>query len=515
MKDGNLTILSARPASGDRDDRAPAVPRPGFNWKTRLLVPAVVLGGFFLLLGMTGFEELVPRRAVEVSPVILKSLDGKSSTAVTVQAAGWVEAYPYKSFVTALTNGIVREVLVLEGETVEQGQVVARLVDEDAKLAVDRARARVRELEAALAEAEAERKAAKTDWENPIDRRQAVQVAKALLAESRANHKQISSEIEMEEADLEHIKSQFERGETLHGSGAMSEQEFVRLRSEYTAQKARIAALRNRLAATKELIIRREAELRAAKEHMELRTAERLRVERAEAATAKAEAALRSAKTALAEAELRLKRMEIKSPLSGVVMSRLTEPGSKVVVMSDNPLSAKVLSLYDPKRLQVRVDVPLADAAEVSVGQEAEVVVEVLPDKTFSGTVTRVLHEADIQKNTLEVKVSVDDPDPKLRPEMLARVKFLAKREPADEEHSRRVFVPKGAIHGTGSNAVAWVVRDFNGEQATVSRRSISPGRTESEGWTDVLEGLHPGDLVVTGSVSGLADGDPVNVLLQ
>ena len=64
------------------------------------------------------------------------------------------------------------------------------------------------------------------------------------------------------------------------------------------------------------------------------------------------------------------------------------------------------MRLYDPKRLQVRVDVPLADAAKVRVGQQAKVVVGVLPDRTFDGEVTRVVHEADIQRNTLQVKVA-------------------------------------------------------------------------------------------------------------
>ncbi len=74
----------------------------------------------------------------------------------------------------------------------------------------------------------------------------------------------------------------------------------------------------------------------------------------------------------------------------------------------------------------MRVDVPLVDAGKISVGQEAEIVVEVLPDKPFSGTVTRVMHEANIQKKHSGGQLFWGPPDPVLRPEMLARVKFLA-----------------------------------------------------------------------------------------
>ena len=54
--------------------------------------------------------------------------------------------------------------------------------------------------------------------------------------------------------------------------------------------------------------------------------------------------------------------MTITAPISGYVQRRLKAPGDKVMPGGDNPGSAHVLSLYDPKKLQVRVDVPLADA---------------------------------------------------------------------------------------------------------------------------------------------------------
>ena len=68
-----------------------------------------------------------------------------------------------------------------------------------------------------------------------------------------------------------------------------------------------------------------------------------------------------------------------------------------------------VLRIYNPQKLQVRVDVPLANAAQVSVGQEATITAEVLRDTVFHGKVLRILHEADIQKNTLQVKVSIGE----------------------------------------------------------------------------------------------------------
>ena len=266
-------------------------------------------------------------------------------------------------------------------------------------------------------------------------------------------------------------------------------------------------------AATKKLITKYEADLNAAQEHMNLRTEERRKLDSARAAVLQAEAVLNQGKTSLAEAKLRLERMSIRSPMDGIVMNRLIEPGSKVVVISDNPNSAKVISFYDPKRLQVRVDVPLADAGKISVGQQAHITVEILPDRPFSGTVTRVLHEANIQKNTLEVKVALSDPDPTLRPEMLARVKFLATLPPDADKEGERVFAPENAIRGTGANTVAWVVRGFDGNFGNAVPLGVKPGTSKTNGWIEVSEGLQPGDLVITGSVAELKNGKKVKVV--
>ena len=334
---------------------------------------------------------------------------------VTVQAAGWVEADPYKSYVTALADGVVREILVLEGQRIEKGQVVARLVDDDARLALRRAEAEVHALEAALASAKADREAAKTEWENPVDRRRAIDVADAELKEARASLEMVAAEIVREQAILEQDRSDYDRAVPLYKAASISEAELVRVRSKFNAQKAKLKSSRFQHSLIRARIARHEADLAAATENMKLRIEERRKLEQSQAAVMRTEAELSRARAVLGEAQLRLERMEIRAPVAGMVMKRLTEPGSKVVFNVDHPSSAQVLTLYDPKSLQVRVDVPLSDVMRIGVGQTAEVVVDVLSDRVFSGTVTRVLHEANIQKNTLEVKVALTDPAPELR----------------------------------------------------------------------------------------------------
>ena len=121
------------------------------------------------------------------------------------------------------------------------------------------------------------------------------------------------------------------------------------------------------------------------------------------------------------EAELAVSRTQVRSPVAGVVLVRLVEPGQRLMPDANNPFAGVVLRVYDPANLQVRVDVPLADAAKVAVGDAVEITIETLPDRTFHGAISRSLSEANLQKNTVQVKVVITDPAPELKPEMLAK----------------------------------------------------------------------------------------------
>ena len=74
----------------------------------------------------------------------------------------------------------------------------------------------------------------------------------------------------------------------------------------------------------------------------------------------------------------------------GVVMARLVEPGSRLMLNADMPRANQVVRLYEPEKLQVRIDIPLAEAAKVGIGMKAEIVAQILPDRVFHGQVTQI-----------------------------------------------------------------------------------------------------------------------------
>lgn len=182
------------------------------------------------------------------------------------------------------------------------------------------------------------------------------------------------------------------------------------------------------------------------------------------------------------------------------------------MLKGDSPNSLHAISLYDPQRLQVRVDVPLADAAKIGVGQQAEIVVEVLPEQVFKGRITRVLHEADIQKNTLEVKVAIQDPVSQLRPEMLARVKFMSGEQKNEKQTTLRIMAPVRSFSQENGSSYAWTLNGFDGAHGTAKRRAVQLSSTPQQDWVEVLDGLQQGDLLITQASSALKENQRVKV---
>ena len=116
------------------------IPEPRKRWKTRVLLPAVLVGVTTLLILSSAWRTLFPGTVVQVLPVMVKNMEATvGSTAVI--ASGWVEPDPFAYYVTALAPGTIQEVPILEGQRVQEGDVIARLIPDDANLALARSQA--------------------------------------------------------------------------------------------------------------------------------------------------------------------------------------------------------------------------------------------------------------------------------------------------------------------------------------------------------------------------------------
>ncbi|MFN0133814.1 MAG: efflux RND transporter periplasmic adaptor subunit [Phycisphaerales bacterium] len=461
------------------------VPRPRARWATRLLIPAAVLLATGGILAYAARDALQPRLSVHVVAAIPKagldvapsdvepapSSDSQSPVEaplgpVVVQAPGWIEPAPFAVSVPALAEGVVKEVLVLEGERIEAGQVVARLIDDDARLML-------RAAEAVVAE-----------------RASDIERARAELATAE-------SQVLVERIAADEVRDEVTRKRDLVAVGGVGAGEFRRMEIRLGGLEAKAA------------------------------TAEKM-VSESRAALAQAGTARDAALVARDEAALRLTRMDVRSPVAGVVLARLVEPGSRISMSSKGDagpggsMTGAVVRVYDPAKLQVRVDVPLADAAKVGVGTHATVSTEALAEQTFSGVVTRVVHEANIQRNTVQFKVAIDAPSPVLKPEMLTRVKLhapaAAGQRPraggtgasasGDGGGDLTLLVPTAAVALVGTDkGQVWVV-DTSGGSPVARRRDIVTAPSADEGFTAVTSGLRLTDRIILDPPAPPAIGD-------
>ena len=104
--------------------------------------------------------------------------------------------------------------------------------------------------------------------------------------------------------------------------------------------------------------------------------------------------------------------------------------------------SSTVVEMYDPQKLQVRVDVRLEDVPMVTPGQQVNIETASSAD-VIHGQVLQITSSANIQKNTLEVKVELLDPPLAVSPEMLVTAAFLAPKSDISSDSMReaeRIF---------------------------------------------------------------------------
>lgn len=207
--------------------------------------------------------------------------------------------------------------------------------------------------------------------------------------------------------------------------------------------------------------------------------------------------------------------MTVRSPIEGCVLSLDARPGQWLtgVGSSASQGSSAVVGLYDPKNLQVRVDVRLEDVPQVQIGQPAQIETAALA-APIEGTVISVTTFADIQKNTLQVKVAVKEPPQVIKPEMLGKVTFLAPPSPVVNEEPGesplKLFVPQSLVTAGEGGSNVWVA-DLTGGTAQLKAVEVGRGATD-DGLVEIVSGLQPTDKLIVAGRESVVEGSRVRV---
>lgn len=501
------TQIDLRELAIDRRE-PPRVKRRRKHLASRYLLPGVVMLGFLGMLGWAARDQFLPAQAVTVVPVVVTRAEIQQTGTPLFQAAGWIEPRPTPVLVPALAEGVIQELLVVEGQEVQAGEAVARLIDVDARLALQQAESNLALREADLASAEAELQAARMRLEHPVHLEAPLAEAESLLAKSETELASIPFLIEAAQARAEYAQQNLE-GKQAAGS-AVAARLVQQAQSEYDSAVAELEELEQRGPALQREVeaLRRGREALAKQFHLLIE--EKRQVAGSEAQVRAAEARVRQAQLAVDQARLQLERMVVKAPMAGKVLKLIARPGTRVTGMGpgSGQDATSVVSLYDPNMLQVRADVRLEDVPMIQIGQPVRI--ETASTKEpLQGKVLLATSSANIQKNTLEVKVAIESPPPTIRPQMLVTATFLAPPTPESDgsgSERQRLLVPQDLVESAGDAHAVWVA-----EAGGIARRRIVRlGQAGSEDLVEVIEGLRLTDKLISGGREELTDGDRI-----
>ena len=492
---------------------------PPARFIARYLVPGAILGGGAALLLVTGRDALSTAPEVAVSPAVTIATTRSSAQASdsaragdstgVIQAPGWIEPAPYADEVRALREGVVAGVHVLEGGRVARGDLLVTLERRAEELALARAEAEIVLAETGIPGHEATLRAADRALALALESDRALRTAESALAAAEATGVRLDAEIAEADALEREVRDELERKKSLADAGAASVGEARRLALRAEALAARVAALRSDRPARDAAIATARGDLASARTVRQELLTETLARDEAQAALATARAQLAVLRARRDEAALALERSEIRAARDGMVLARHAVPGSRV-----GGDAGHLLTIFDPASLQVRCDVPLKEAGRLAVGLVAEIRVDALPDLVLRGTVTRIVPQGDLQKNTVQCKVSVQAPRSEedaprsndilasLRPDMLARVRILAAQAgaPGDAGAARTgegLAIPIESLRNRATDAARVLVAIPDGGAARLEERAVTLGAERANGWIEVLAGLSAGDRVV------------------
>ncbi|MFN4032259.1 MAG: efflux RND transporter periplasmic adaptor subunit, partial [Fimbriimonadales bacterium] len=490
----------------------------------------------------------------------------------SITATGVLRTYNIVD-VKSKAGGIVSQILVDVGDEVRAGQLLARIDPADtlavynqARADLEAAKARIEQAQESLRlqreqsqfaveQAEANLRAAQARLRQAEERAQLqpalteaqLQAARTALGVARKNLEQLQSvQIPQERAQaqanydaarqaVETARRNYERLQNLLQRGYVSQQQVDNAATQLENARAQLTAAQQRLQTLEQDIQTRMETARARVQEAEasLRSAEasRAQVEVAQQALQEARAQYQQAQAALEQARSNLRQIRLReadiaaakaqraradaqlanakvqldsttitAPLSGVVIARFVEQGT--IVPPGASLFSQgntLLQIADTSRMYVEVSVDEADIGSVRIGQPVDIRVDAFRRERFKGKVSRIDPQAVLEQNVtvIKVRVEIEKPDSRLKPGMNATCEFLVARK------NDVVAVPNEAVNESPQGASVEVI--VNGQP---QRREVKVG-VQGNTKTEIIDGLQPGEIVVTGRIFNRQEEGP------
>ncbi len=231
----------------------------------------------------------------------------------------------------------------------------------------------------------------------------------------------------------------------------------------------------------------------------------------AEARYKRVVASIEVAKYAVKEAEVAVDNTHIIAPFDGTVLKKNADVGEIVAPLAGAASSkGAVVTIADMSSLEVDADVSEANITRVSPGQSCEIRLDAYPERSYQGSVSKIVPTADRAKATVMVKIKFKDYDRRVLPEMSAKITFFKAGVEHDLVATKPVLtVPNAAVASRNGRQVVYGVKD---DQAI--ELPVTVGRSFGN-LVEIKEGLKDGDKVIIGVDERIHPGVKVSVRTQ
>ncbi len=190
----------------------------------------------------------------------------------------------------------------------------------------------------------------------------------------------------------------------------------------------------------------------------------------------------------------------VASPVRSTISGTVTDIPYKVGATISST-SVPVATVGDLADLQLVSYIAEKNMAEVEPGQKADITFEPYGSEIFTGTVTEISPVLDKDSRTLEIKISLDESDSRVKSGMFGSVKLYT------ETRENVLILSSDSIVSAASGIYVYVI----GEDDAVEQRFVETGLTV-DSLTEIVSGLSEGDIVVSRGQSMLQDGSSVKV---
>jgi RND family efflux transporter MFP subunit len=428
----------------------------------------------------------VESAAVENSSEVVAALEARRTVTIAPEIAGRVT-----------------EIEVNEGDRLNSGQLIARLKSDDLEAALAQAQAAQASAEAQLAELEAGSRV-----EDIAQAQAALEQAQARLANARSGSAleeiaQAEAEIESARASAELAEQRVQRYRQLERQGAISEDEYQEYLTQQRSTEAALQGSERRLAQVRTSRQSNLEQLSAAVEQQQ-QNLRRLENGARSEEIAQARAQVAEATALVQTAEANLQETNILSPWAGTVGDIPVKVGTYIAE------GEELTTLTENDVLEVNLSIPIEQRADLRLGLPVEIL-NIDGEIIARGKTSFVSPNVAADSQLVLAKATLDNYNGELLNRQLIRARVIWSQ-------NQGILVPATAINRLGGEAFVFVAEQSKTEggepQLIASQRLVNLGNMQGN-YYQVIEGLQPGDRIITAGLLNLSDGTPIASVSQ